>query len=822
MIKNLFLTAIRNLRKNKFFSALNILGLGIGMAVFLLIAQYVMFERSYENFVRDKDNIYRVSLETYRNNEPILNSAENFPGVGPALKNELPEVKSFARLYNAGYKNNVVIANPDAKPDPVSLKHRKFLYADSSFLPMMGYPMVKGNAATALGEPFTAVVSEKYARMYFGKEDPVGKTLRLQDDDFTDELVKVTGVFKDLPANTHLKFDILFSYKTLLGRFEQAPVRYGTGWRRKDMYIFIQLQPGTDPKKVESKFAGIVAKYQPELKESQQKNILALQPLAGIHLNSDLAEEPEPNGNSRTVFFLGLIGLFVLLIAWINYVNLSTARALERAKEVGIRKVIGAFKSQLVSQFLVEAALVNLVSVLISWGLVFLCLSYFNTLSGLSLDVSYLLKPWFILLLFVLWVGGTFLSGFYPALVLSSFKPVLVLKGKLKHNSRGILLRKGLVVMQFMASIALIASTFIIYRQLNYMMNRGLGMNINQVLIIERPGIADTSRDRFNAAIDVFRAELKKDPSVEAVTASLTVPGKQREYKATVKKYGDSGGDSAIVRINSMDYDFLEVFKMKLIAGRTFSKDFPKDPDTSVILTESAVRLLGYKNAEDAVGKTLAIPQFRGWSPIIAGVVNDYHQVSLKKPLDPALFYCTPYNGEFYSVRIRTNDIKNTVANVRKSWTTAFPGNPFEYFFLDDYFNFQYQNEQKFSKLFSSFALLAIIIGCMGLFGLSAYTASQRIKEIGIRKVLGASVKDITTMLSKDFLKLVCIAILIATPLAWWVMDTWLQDFAYRVTIGWWVFVVAGAVALLIAMLTVSFQAIKAAIANPVKSLRTE
>ena len=822
MIRNLFLTGLRNIRKNKFFSALNILGLGIGMAVFLLIAQYVKFENSYENFIPGKENIYRVKLESYRNNELILKSAENFPGVGPALKNELPEVKSFARLYNAGYKNNVVIGNPDAKPERISLKLRNFLYADSSFLPMMGYSLIKGNAATALGEPFTTVISEKYARMYFGAEDPIGKSLHLQDDDFTNELVKVTGVFKDLPANTHLKFDVLFSYKTLFGRFPQAPERYGTGWKRKDMYVFIQLQLGSDPRKVESKFAGIVAKYQPQLKQTQERNVISLQPLAAIHLKSDLAEEAEPNGNKSTVFFLGLIGLFVLAIAWINYINLSTARALERAKEVGIRKVVGAFKGQLVGQFLAEAGFINLLSVLIAWGLAFLCLSWFNSLSGLSLGVSYLIRPWFIVLLILLWLGGTFLSGFYPAVVLSSFKPVLVLKGKLKHNSGGILLRKGLVIIQFMASIALIAGTFIVYRQLNFMMKSDLGMNIDQVLIIERPGIADTSQSKFNSAIDVFRTELKKDPSVVGVSASLTVPGKQREYKATVKKYGADNNDSAIVRVNSMDYDFLDVFKMKLIAGRNFSKDFPKDPDTSVMLTESAARLIGFKNAADAVGKTLIIPQFNSWKPIVAGVVNDYHQVSLKKPLDPGIFFCGPYQGEFYSLRIRTGNLEQTIAHIKQSWVNAFPGNPFEYSFLDDYFNHQYENERKFTKLFTSFAILAIIIGCLGLFGLSAYTASQRIKEIGIRKVLGASVQDITTMLSKDFLKLVLIAILIATPLAWWVMSSWLQDFAYRVNIGWWVFVVAGLVALVIAMLTVSFQAIKAAIANPVKSLRTE
>jgi putative ABC transport system permease protein len=822
MIQNLLLTAYRNIKKNKFFSFLNILGLAVGMAVFLLIAQYVKFERSYENFIPNRENIYRVSLTAYRNNEQIMASAENYPGIGPALQKELPDVVSFARLYNMGYKNNVIITNENVKPDPIAFKQRRFLYADSTFLPMMGYAMVRGNAKTALSEPFTAVISEKYAHLYFGNTDPIGKTLRLRDDDFTDELVKVTGVFKDLPPNTHLKFDVLFSYNTLYARGDWTISRYREGWRRKDMYTFVQLRPGTDPKIIEARFPSIVDKYKPELKGSQEKQILALQPLKDIHLYSDLAEESETNGNAEIVFFINLIGIFVLIIAWINYVNLSTARALTRAKEVGVRKVIGAFKHQLIVQFLTEAALVNLFSLVIAFGLVMLSLPYFNTISGLALDRLYLYQSWFLGLMVVLWIIGSLLSGFYPAWILSSFKPVTVLKGKLKSSMKGIVLRKGLVVAQFMASVALIAGTFIVYRQLNFMMSRNLGMNVNQVLVVERPGIADTNENVRNTTINVFRNELKKNPSVEAVATSLTIPGKQREYKVVVKTYGSSSNDSTIVRVNSMDYDFLEVFKMKLIAGRNFSKEYTNDDDTSVIITETAAHLLGFKKPEDAVGKTLWIPAFGDWKPIVVGVVNDYHQVSFKKPLEPTMFFCRAYDGEFYSIRINTNHLSQTVQHVQKSWTKAFPGNPFEYFFLDDYFNKQYSNEQKFQKLFTTFAVLAIIISCLGLFGLSAYTATQRIKEIGIRKVLGASVINITSMLSKDFVKLVIIAVVIASPLAWLVMNKWLETFAYRVNVSVWVFIVTGLIALFIALITVSFQAIKAAIANPVKSLRTE
>jgi len=821
MIRNVLITALRSLFKNKFFSTLNILGLAIGMAVFLLIAQYVKFETSYEDFIANRENIYRVQLETFLNNELVVASAENYPGVGPALTEELPEVTGYARLYNLGYKNNVIITYEDAKPEPIAYKHRHFLYADSSFLPLMGNGMISGNASTALSEPNTAVISEKYGRMYFGEEDPIGKSLRLQDDDYNNELVKITGVFRDLPPNTHLKYDVLFSYKTLYGRGDWAPERYGQSWQRKDMYTFIQVLPGTDPKVLESKFSGIVDKYKPGLAERNQHDVLSLQPLKDIHLTSRLAEEPEPNGDHRIVKFLSIVGLFVLVIAWINYINLSTAKAMERAREVGVRKVMGAFQGQLVMQFIAESAIVNLFSMLISVGIIALALPYFNSMSGLTLTMAYLTQPWFVVLCAALWMVGTLLSGFYPALVLSSFRPVVVLKGKLKNSVSGILLRKSLVVTQFTASVALIAGTFIVYQQLDFMIGRDIGMNIDQVMVVERPGIAPVDRNSFNSTIDVFRNELKKDPSISAVTTSATIPGKQREYKAVIKRYGAPDDQSVTIRFNSMDYEFMEVFNMKLLAGRLFSEDYIADPDTSVVITESAARLMGFQKPEDAIGQTIDIAAFR-WKPIVVGVVNDYHQVSLKNALDPTVFYCTKYGGEFYSMRLNSNNISQSVAHVRESWNTAFPGNPFEYFFLDDFFNQQYENEKQFGRLFTTFASFAVLVGCLGLFGLSAYTAMQRTKEIGIRKVLGSSESKIFLLLSTEYLRLVGLAIVIAVPLIYFGMNNWISSFPYQTTISPWIFMLSGSMVLVISLLTVTFQTLRAARANPVNSLRYE
>jgi putative ABC transport system permease protein len=723
-----------------------------------------------------------------------------------------------------GFKNNVVITNEEALP-PVAIKQRRFLYADASFLSMMGYTLTVGDVNTALAETHTAVITEDMAHRYFGNEDPIGKTLRMQDDDNNNELVHITGVVPDVHDNTHLKFDILFSYKTLLARTrpdrpDYGVSRYDNSWSRNDMYTFLQLRPGTDPRSVEAKLPAIIAEQVPDLKERNERYAMTLQPLRDIHLTSRLSDEAEANGDESIVNFLALIGLFVLAIAWINYVNLSTAKAMERAKEVGVRKVMGAVRFQLIRQFLAEAALMNLLSVLVAVAVVGAVLPSFNMLSGLALTSAHLFQPWFIVLVVALWATGTILSGFYPALVLSSFKPSSILKGKLKNSSRGIVLRRSLVVFQFMASVALIAGTFIVYTQLNFMMGRDIGMNIDQVLVIERPGVMPDER---GPAINVFYNELRNDPAVQSMTSSTTVPGAQREWKAQMKRYGEANDKSATVILNSMDYNFTDVFKMKLLAGRTFSESYVQDPDTSLVITASAAKALGFKTPADAIGQTLTFTDY-DFNSIVVGVVNDYHQLSMKKTLTPVIFQCGPQDGEFYSVRINTghDNLERTLASVQAAYEKAFPGNPFDYFFLDDYFNRQYKNERQFGMLFTTFAALALIIGCLGLLGLSAYTAVQRTKEIGIRKVLGSSEGSLFVLLSKDYVRLVTLSIVLSVPLVYIVMNRWLQHFAYHTSISPFVFVGAGAIVLLISLLTVSIQTLRAARTNPVESLRYE
>ncbi len=821
MLRNYLKIAFRNLFKEKAFAFINIFGLAVGAAAFLLIIQFVVFEKSYDNFHNDADQLYRVQLDQYKNNELLMKSAENYPGVGPALVSEIPEVVASARLYNMGYKNNIVISYEKGPKGPVQFKQRRFLYADSSFLPMFGYALVAGDATTALSKPNTAVISASYAKKYFGDADPIGKLLRLQDDDFNDETCEVTAVFEDLPYNTHLKFDVLFSYSTLYARGEWAPERYNTTWGRRDMYNYIKVLPGTDPNALASKFPAVVEKYNPSEDPNMRNDELKLQAVNSIHLHSDLADESETNGDANKVLYLTIVGFFILIIAWVNYINLSTAKAMERAGEVGVRKSLGAYKSQLVKQFLIESAIVNLLAVAMAVLLFAVCLPIFNNILEIQTSFGQLLTPWFVGILAGIWVIGTFLSGIYPSFILSSFKPVVVLKGKLRNQGSGVIFRKSLVVFQFVSSIILIAGTLVIYQQIKFMMNQDIGMNIDQVLVVERPSVSSRDRDQNASNIQVFRDELLKSPSIQAVAASITVPGKKREYKIDIKRYGTGDDDAVVLRWNSMDYHFNEVFEMDLLAGRLFSPSFASDPDTAVVLSLSSAKLLGFENPEDAIGQTLTISSFE-WNPIVVGVVNDYHQESLKKSHDPMIFYCTFNGAEYYSMKVATQNLNETIAHAEASWEKAFPGNPFEYFFLDDYFNRQYIKDQNFGYLFALFAMVALLVGCLGLYGLSAYTAQQKTKEIGVRKVLGSSIKGILVLLSKEFLSLILIACLIGIPAVYFIMDNWLQDFAVRVNVNWGLLLLSSLLVLIVAVIAMGYQTLKAARLNPVDSLKYE
>lgn len=800
MFKNYILTTLRNISRRKGFSILNVLGLSIGLAASLLIMQYVKDEFSYDDFHANKEDIYRVQYDRYRDNELVLQCATTFPKVAPALRADYPEVQKACRLY-LRYGGGVI------RYDDIQMKEDNIFTVDQSFFDIFSYPLLKGDRETALKEPNTAVVEEETARKYFGDADPLGKRIKFGNR----EEYEITGVIRS-PENSHLKFSFLLSYPTLVKLFG-PDVEQAWGWY--DFYTYIQLSPGADPKALEAKFPSFIKKYGAEGDDKRIK--FSLQRLTDIHLNSDLLQEARVNGNGRSVYFLSIIAFFILVIAWVNYINLATARAVERAKEVGVRKAIGAGRGQLIGQFIAEALIVNFGAVITAVALMSATIPLFNALSGKVLTTSILMDPTLWYTAAILFMAGSVLSGLYPAFVLSSYQPARVLKGSMKGTHEGMLLRKMLVVMQFVASVALIAGTLIVYRQLQFMQNRDLGVDIDQVLVIHAPGVTDSST--YVSQLRSFKSEVQRHPNVQSFTASSEVPGNLIYWTNGGKRIGgDQELPSIVMYRVGIDHDFFNTYKNKVLAGRVFSEDFTADT-SNVILNRKAIEVLGFDTPENAVGGQIKIGND---TLTVVGVVENYHQEGLKSNFRQTAFHLLPENHSYYSVKVEAKDVDQTLAYIKEKYSQQFPENPFDYFFLDTFFQRQYQTDRQFGQVFGFFALLAIFVASLGLFGLASFTASQRTKEIGIRKVLGSTVPNIFLLLSKDFLKLVIIANVIAIPLVVYFMNKWLHTFAFRINIGYWIFLVSAVLTLFIALITVSFQSIRAAMANPVKSLRYE
>ena len=816
MIKNHIKIAFRNLRKNKAISVINVGGLAIGIASSILLLSYVSFQLSYDSFNSNKQHIYRVNLDFFQNNQLVLHTAENYSAAGPALKRDFPEVVDQARLYNMGYKNNCVFSYGNTY-----FKENKFLYADPSFLTMFSFPFVEGDPRSALVQPYTAVISESTARKLFGKngvQDASGKSILMTDDDRNTELCKITGVFKDIPENSHLKFNVLISYPTL---YKRGFDRFEHDWGKKDFYTYIQLRDGVDPSSLTAKLTSFVRSHIPDETARHQLSRLSLQPLEAIHFNSGRQDEPEPTVHAKTISFLMIIAFFIITIAWVNYINLATANSVNRAKEIGIRKVLGSNRAQLIRQFLIESLGLNMISFILAIVLIYILRPFLHSLFPVSFPWSALFTNLYGFLFLVFLIAGAFISGLYPAFVLSSFKPVLVLKGKWKSSEKGLALRKSLVVFQFALSILLIVGTIIVYQQVHYMLNQNLGIKINQVMILDRPGRWDTVRSTHNLLVQRFKEDLKKVPGVESVAMSDEKPGKEIRWPSTYTLKNAALSTSVPINTTLIDEDYVPALGLNILAGRNFSIQFKTD-SRGLILTESAAKLLGFPNASDIIGKELRSDDA---DYTVVGVVNDFHQLSLQSLQTPAAFQ---FNGrdlrefEYYMVKLNTSRLSQTIPLIQSIWMNNFKDNPFEFTFLDESFNQQYRNDIQFEIIFGIFSLLAISIACIGLFALVAFMIRQRTREIGVRKVLGASIQDILLLLAKDFIRLIAIANLIAWPVGWLFMSDWLKDFAYRIHINLLVFIVSGVIALLIAMVTISFQAIRAALANPVKSLRTE
>lgn len=807
MIRNFLLVAFRNLRRNKAFSAINIVGLAIGIATCLLILLFVGHELSYDRY-NDKAN--RIVRVTFQANMPggMIKEADVMPPVGPTLKKDFPEVLEATRIRTYG--------TPRLSNGRQIFREDRFAFVDSSFFRVFTIPLLRGDTATALTQPNTIVITKAVARKYFGSEDALGKTMVFKDDNLAP--MKVTGIIDEMPENSHFHFGLLASMAGL-------PEANDPSWMNSNFFTYLLLPKQYDYKKLEARLPDELDKYAGQqfqkglgitlgdYRKAGNSIDLLLQPLTDIHLHSNLTGEVEPNGDIRYVYIFGAIAVFILLIACINFMNLSTAGASKRAREVGIRKVLGSMKGQLLGQFLAESLLLTAVAMILAVALVYWTLPLFNGLIGQTVNIHWRSMPWLLpaLIGFGLFTG--ILAGSYPAFFLSSFSPVAVLKGRLTSGKGGASLRSGLVVFQFFISISLIVGTVVVYRQLSYIRHERLGYDRDNVLVIQEVYWLGKN-------VDAFRQELLNDPRVASVSLSGYLPAGQ--------SYGNNymvnpdGNASKLIKtvLYQVDDSYISTLGMQLAAGRNFSKAFGTD-SSAVIVNETAARVFGW--GQNALGHTLANTENDGTRKVyrVVGVVKDFHFRSFHERITPLVM---ELGGDYSNmiVRTRTSDYTGLFAKMKRYWADAKAEAPFSYSFLDERFNDSIKAEQTIGRILGIFAGLTIFVACLGLFGLATFTAEQRTKEIGIRKVLGADTHTIVALLSGDFLRLVGLAFLIATPIAWLGMNHWLQDYPYRITIGWQVFAFAAGLTLVITLLTISLRAVKAALANPVDSLRSE
>lgn len=800
MFKNYLLVALRNLKKNKAFSFINILGLAIGMAACLLIIQYVTFELSFDNFQANKARIFRIDQDRYNNGKLSTKWTAGAFAVGNAIK-VLPEVENVVKMVGAG---DVLASYKDQK----MVIHNTY-FASEDFFKVFSFPLISGDPKTALKEPNTVVISQEIADKLFHGTDPVGKSILVNND----SPVKVTGVMKKWPENTHMKCDYLLAYSTI---YRFAGNDLDTRWRNDGCITYVMLRPDANAKAVEKKFAAIANKAYEQFKADGDGAVYMLKPVQDIHLSPDRMGEMQANADGKSVYLLLGIAIFVIIIAWINYINLATARGVNRAKEVGVRKTLGSAKNQLVVQFMFEAGLLNLMSLLLAFILIACFLPVFSSISGLHLSFTLFANSVFWLTVLAMLIVGTVFSGFYPALVLSSYKPVEVIKGKLSASQGGGLLRKALVVFQFAASIFLLIGSLTVFRQVQFMQQQDLGMKIDQTVVISAP-LAKV--DSFYRQMRGFKQQCLERPDVKSVSVSTTIPGDPVFWNAGgIKLVGDDDKNAKQYRVIGVDYDFLSAYNFKLLAGRLFGESFPTDTG-SLVLSKAGAQQLGFNKPADVLGKRVF---FWGKNYTVVGVVDNFHQQSLHDAYDAIIFRCIPDIRGSVSVKISSTDVQRTIQALQTNWKTYFPGDEFNYFFLDQHFNDQYKADQRFGQVFGIFTIIAILVACMGLFGLVSYTIVQRTKEIGIRKVLGASVNNILQLLYKDFAWLIVIAFGVSIPLGWYAIHQWLQSYPFRIDISLLLFIVPFVVVFIIAFVTVSFTSMKAAMMNPVKSLKTE
>jgi putative ABC transport system permease protein len=804
MYKSYFKIGWRNLAKNKGYSFINISGLALGIACFLFLLSYVRFERSYEDFHKNANNIFRVTLDLYKSGEFLMTDCEMYAPFGPLAKEKMPEVVDYVRMMN----------NDNTR---VKIGNQKFLeersyFADSSVFAVFSFKLLHGTLKGALSKPYQIVITEGAAQKYFGRSDVVNESMEAEGG-----LYKITAVIEDVPANTHLKFDFLISHVT----YPKIQNNYtDEAWETgNNEFTYLLMSPGTDVKQFNKKLTDLSA----SLKDKIIEDRFSAEPMKDIHLYSHKTFEPDVNGNARTVYALLIIAVFIIGLAWVNYVNLSTAKAIERAREVGVRKVMGSGRSQLITQFLTESILVNLFAAAMALIIVKIGLPYFQQLTGQPLVDIFQYRLFWYSLVAVVFIGIVF-SGGYPAIVLSSFDPVTVLKGKFRSSTHGQWMRQGLVVFQFTATTVLIICLVGVYLQIKHLQNLDLGMDISQTLVLRAPD-TDKADSIYQSRYQSFKTELLRNPSIQMISQSQSVPGSNMNEIGTVQSIFQVGKDKNASSFNyyhyAIDADFVPALGMEFITGRNFEAGM-KNLDLVIINEESSVAL-GFSSPAQAIGSKITYrTRWESESSTVIGVIKNFYQRSPKENQVPMIFRYYSGFSRYVSLKVKTTNMKETIDYAKGQWDSMFPSSPFSYFFLDEKYNQQYKADAQFGKVMATFSILAIVIACLGLFGLSSFTILQRTKEIGIRKVLGGSIGQIVQLLSLDFIKWVFVASVIAIPLAYFTMEQWLSSYPVRINLSAWIFIVPLLTIVLISILTVSIQIIKAAMMNPVNSLKVE
>lgn len=807
MLHNYFKIALLTLRRRKGYAVLNLAGLAIGLACCLLIGLFIIHALSFDRFHEKADRIYRLTYENRIGEDLPSATPEEYrvwgsAAIAPLLANDFPEVEHTVRVSG---QHHILVSR-----DQRRFQEERYLFADSTFFKVFTFPLLEGDPATALAQPGSIVLTENAAQRYFGNKNAMGLTLDVDGNDFV-----VSGVMAEVPATSHLDFDMLLSMISFEQSVRQAGQDYMfDNWGYVDFFTYILLRKGAAPEAIAAKFPDFIDQHlTASMREPAQTYNLALEPLIDAYLSPVGGRQPGPKGNPDTLYLFSFIGLFILLIACINFMNLATARSAQRAKEVGVRKTLGALRSGLVGQFLTEAVLLALAAMVLAYTLLPLLLPVFRALAGSAISAEPLGNPLMLLgLLGVALVVGL-VAGSYPAFALASFRPARVLKGTFSTSKQGAALRQVLVVFQFAIAIVLIASTLVVRAQLDHMRSRPLGFDAEQQLVL------DFGADRtVRQQLESIKAELAAHPAVRSVAATRSIPGGYFPHGTTQVETPSGTMQEFEPGVYEVGFDFLPNLGVTIVAGRVFDPAFPTDSTQALVLNETAVHHLGYADPEAIIGK-----RFEQWGREgeVIGVVKDFNYESLRNTIEPLTFRFSTYTGLFV-LNVATDDLRTTLDDLESTWAVLVPNRPFLYHFLDASFDALYRDDERFGQLFGLFAALAIFLACLGLFGLTAYTTQQRTKEIGVRKVLGASVPGLVRLLSKDLVRLVAIGFIVATPVAYFSMKRWLDDFAYQTALRPGFFMTAGFIAMAIALMTMSYHAIRASLADPVQSLRDE